>query len=149
MSAGVPAVSREKLELYNRYNTVWHSGTALSLGEFRESFYESCVETIEFTYRAPEGELLAVGICDVTPEALSSVYFYFSPEVSARSLGTYGALRELDFALTHSLPYYYLGYWVSECRAMTYKANFGPYELLGPDGRWEPAPGGRRSLTDG
>ena len=135
----VPMVTEEKLHLYNRYNTVWHGGATLTLDGFEESFYQSCVETIEFTYRGPAGELLAVGLCDVSPESLSSVYFYFAPEAAARSLGTYGALRELDFAAQNLIPHYYLGYWIADCDAMRYKSNFGPHELLGLDGAWGPA----------
>jgi arginine-tRNA-protein transferase len=145
VEAGVPIATTEKLALYNRYNTGWHAGTPLTLARFAEAFYESCVETIEFAYRASDGELLAVGLCDVAPESLSSVYFYFAPEAAARGLGTYGALCEIDFALRQGIPHYYLGYWVAECGAMSYKANFGPYELLGTDGIWEPALGERRS----
>ena len=147
MAVDLPSATEEKLDLYNRYNTVWHGGPALTLAELEESLYQSCVETLEFTYRSPQGELLAVGLCDVAPEALSSVYFYFAPEAAARSLGTYGALRELDFAAQHLIPHYYLGYWIADCDSMRYKSNFAPHELLGLDGAWGPAwetPGPKR-----
>ena len=139
VAVDLPMATDEKLDLYNRYNTVWHGGATLTLADLQESLYESCVETIEFTYRSAQGELLAVGLCDVAPESLSSVYFYFAPGAAARSLGTYGALRELDFAAQHSIPYYYLGYWIADCDSMRYKSNFGPHELLGLDGAWGPA----------
>lgn len=139
VTVDLPVATEEKLDLYNRYNTIWHGGATLTLDDLEESLYESCVETIEFTYRAPQGELLAVGLCDVAPESLSSVYFYFAPEAAARSLGTYGALRELDFAAQHSIPHYYLGYWIADCDSMRYKSNFVPHELLGLDGAWGPA----------
>ena len=135
----LPLVTEEKLDLYNRYSTVWHGGATLSLAGLEESLYESCVETIEFTYRAPDGELLAVGLCDVAPKSLSSVYFYFAPESAARGLGTYGVLRELDYAAQNLIPDYYLGYWIADCDSMRYKSNYGPHEFLGLDGRWGPA----------
>lgn len=144
VTVGRPAATAEKLALYNRYNMVWHGGAALSLEGFAEAFYESCVDTLEFLYRTADGELLAVGLCDVGPQFLSSVYFYFSPEASDRSLGTYGALQEIEFSRRNAIRYYYLGYWIEACRAMTYKARFGPHELLGLDGKWDPAPGQRR-----
>lgn len=139
VSVASAEVSAEKLALYNRYNTGWHQGPELTLENFTESFYESCVETLEFTYRDIGGNLLAVGLCDVAAESLSSVYFYFDPDASARSLGTYGALWELDFAARHDISYYYLGYWIEACSAMNYKAKFRPHELLGLDGVWVPA----------
>jgi arginine-tRNA-protein transferase len=81
---------------------------------------------------------LAVGICDVCPSSLSSVYFYFDPSESARSLGTYGALREIEATRRMDIPYYYLGYWIKGCGAMEYKSNFAPNEILHPDGVWRP-----------
>ena len=144
LDIGRPFATVEKLNLYNRYNVEWHAGSALTLEEFIQAFYASCVDTIEFTYRAPNGELLAAGLCDVTPQALSSVYFYFAPGAAARGLGTYGILREIEFAAAQPIPYYYLGYWVAGCGAMSYKANFGPHQLLDSDGQWRPAPGGRQ-----
>lgn len=136
VAVGALEVTVEKLELYNRYNTIWHQGPALTRESFAEAFYSSCVETLEITYRDPSGQLLAVGLCDTEPESLSSVYFYFAPEASARGLGTYGALWELDYAARREIPFYYLGYWIASCGAMNYKAKFGPHELLGLDGDW-------------
>src|SRR5581483_6440443 len=92
--------------------------------------------TVEFEYRDASTRLLAVGICDVCPHSLSSVYFYFDPNESRRGLGTFGALKEIEFAGNVGVPYYYLGYWVSGCGAMDYKKNFKPAEILEYDGVW-------------
>ncbi|MBY0508181.1 MAG: arginyltransferase [Bryobacteraceae bacterium] len=135
-----PSVSEEKLALFNRYHTLWHQGSAHTLESLREAFYESCVDTLEFTYRDTQSNLLAVGLCDISATSLSSVYFYFAPEASARALGTYGAVWEIEFARRQNIPYYYLGYWIDACGAMQYKANFGPHELLGLDGLWRAKP---------
>ena len=90
--------------------------------------YDSPTETLEFTYRDAAGRLLAVGICDVSANSLSSVYFYFDPAAARRGLGTLGALREIEFCRQHAIPYYYLGFWIHDCPAMAYKANFRPHE---------------------
>ncbi len=139
VAVGRPHATDEKLALYNRYNTEWHGGEELTLAAFAETFYASCVETLEFTYRTSDGTLIAAGLCDLTPQALSSVYFYFHPALAARGLGTYGALCEIDFARGHGLPFYYLGFWIERCPSMVYKANYRPHELLGLDGQWKPA----------
>ena len=66
---------------------------------FEAFLYDSPTGTIEFEYRLPAGRLIAVGICDLTPRSLSSVYFFFDPDESRRrGLGTYGALHEIAFA---------------------------------------------------
>jgi arginyl-tRNA--protein-N-Asp/Glu arginylyltransferase len=131
-----PAPTEEKLSLYERYMREWHRSTSVSASGFVEFLYVSPVSTLEFCYRDGSGKLLAVGLCDISPQSLSSVYFYFDPRESNRSLGTFGALVEIEFARKREIPYYYLGYWVSGCDAMKYKANFGPYEILHPDGVW-------------
>jgi arginyl-tRNA--protein-N-Asp/Glu arginylyltransferase len=130
----------EKFDLYRRYVVGRHGGAEAD--EDRQGFddflYDSPVETIEFTYRDESGRLLAVGVCDVCAESLSSVYFYFEPTELRRGLGTYGALREIEAARRLGIPYYYLGYWIEGCGAMRYKTEFRPNELLCPDGLWRP-----------
>jgi arginine-tRNA-protein transferase len=144
VTIGPPEISAEKHALYERYRRHWHgSAEGEDWDSFNSFLYESPVETLEFCYRDPTGKLLGVGICDVCEQSLSSVYFYFEPDEAKRGLGTYSALWELDFAHRSAIPYYYMGYWVSGCGAMEYKANFRPFELLGTDGVWRE--GGQRS----
>jgi arginine-tRNA-protein transferase len=133
-----PCFSEEKFELYAKYVREWHGRHE---GEDESSFesflYDSPLEsTIEFEYRDEESRLLAVGICDQCPSALSSVYFYFDPEEKERGLGTFGAMREIRYAREARLPFYYLGYWVKACGSMEYKRNFRPNEILQTDGAW-------------
>jgi leucyl-tRNA---protein transferase len=132
-----PLPTDEKYDLYVRYQTQRHEATEKDTRSTFENFlYRSPVETIEFCYRDSENRLLGVGICDLCRASLSSVYFYFDPAVSSRSLGTYGALYEIDFAARMEIAHYYLGYWVQGCRKMEYKADFRPCEVLHSDGCW-------------
>ena len=140
VSAAQPAATDEKYDLYRRYVAGRHGRIADD--ESRESFegflYDSPVDTVEFTYRNGAGRLLGVGLCDVSAESLSTVYFYYEPAESRRGLGTFGALYEIEAAARLGLPYYYLGYWVDGCASMQYKADFRPAEVLGTDGVWRP-----------
>ena len=135
---GPPAYSEEKFELYRRYVVGWHHREEVEgPAAFASFLYDSPLETtIEFEYRENNSRLLAVGICDVCPSTLSSVYVYFDPAEARRGLGTFAALHEIDFARRHRLAYYYLGYWVEGCASMEYKRNFAPNEILHPDGIW-------------
>jgi arginine-tRNA-protein transferase len=72
----------------------------------------------------------------VAGRALSSVYFYFDPQHTERSLGTFGAITEIKFARLHEMKYYYLGYWIADCVPMNYKCRFTPHELLDTQGIW-------------
>ena len=130
----------EKFDLYARYQRQRHGETGdLDWQSFADFLYDSPVNTIEFCYRDAAGRLLAVGICDVCDESLSSVYFYYEPDEPRRGLGTFGVLREIDFCRLRSIPHYYLGFWVDGCAAMAYKTHFRPYEQLGGDGVWRDA----------
>ena len=92
--------------------------------------------TINMEYRL-NGKLIGCSIVDTTSQSISSNYFYYdiSSEVMKRSIGTYSILKEIEYCKQHSLRYYYLGYWIADCRKMSYKANFKPHELL-VDGSW-------------
>ena len=89
------------------------------------------------------GVLIAVGVVDVLPHCLSSVYAFYDPGLSSHlELGKYTALREIEWvkrACVHrtDLVYYYLGYYIRSCTKMVYKAEYKPSELLCPtSGRW-------------
>lgn len=136
VSVGALAPTEEKWELYKRYQKEWHQGQVEDRAGFEAFLYESPVQTIEFTYRDGAGQLLAVGICDVCRRSLSSVYFYFDPSQSQRSLGVCGAMRELNYARNHQIPYYYLGYWVDGAPTMMYKKMYRSHDILHPDNIW-------------
>lgn len=139
VSVDRPVLTDEKAGLYARYVNTRHDkpGTA-DAESLRQFLYDSPTDTLEFVYHGPGGRIVGVGICDVSPRSLSSVYFYFDPADNARSPGTYGALYEIDWARAHGIGHYYLGYWVRDCPAMTYKANFRPAQLLDDGGNWRP-----------
>jgi arginine-tRNA-protein transferase len=136
ISIALSQATAEKLDLYSRYVRLWHRGEEPSPESFAEFLYESPVPTIEFTYRDGSGRLLAVGLCDLCPQALSSVYFYFDPIERRRGLGTFGAMREIAYAAEAGIPDYYLGFWIEGCPSMHYKAEFAPNEVLEADGLW-------------
>ena len=136
--AGVLKPTREKFELYRRYQAERHGDHQEDWEGYLAFLYASPVMSIEFTYRDAEGRLVAVGICDICRKSLSSVYFYYdpSPAEMRRGLGTFGVLREIEFCQRLDIPHYYLGFYVEGCAAMRYKIEFHPHELLGLDGVW-------------
>lgn len=85
-----------------------------------------------------DGVLIAVGVIDILPECVSSVYFYYDPAYSFLSLGTYASLREIALVreLVKTCPQlrnYYLGFYIPSCPKMRYKANVKPSYLLCPE----------------
>ena len=134
IDCGAVSFTGEKFQLYSRYCERWHGKADADEDAYRRFLVDSPVDTIEFRYRDATGRLLAVGVCDVCPLSLSSVYFFFDPDEHRRSLGTFGALVELAWAARNGIPHYYLGYWVAGSATMDYKSRFGPHELLSAAG---------------
>ncbi|XP_076647873.1 arginyltransferase 1 isoform X1 [Halictus rubicundus] len=85
-----------------------------------------------------DNELIAVGVIDILPFCVSSVYFFYDPAYSFLSLGTLSSLREvyLTRQLNKSakdLQYYYMGFYIHSCPKMRYKARMKPSKLLCPE----------------
>lgn len=108
-------------------------------------------------YRA-NGVLIAVGVVDILPSCLSSVYCFYEPGLRDLSLGTLVALYEIDWVAQARarggprralLRYYYLGYYIHSCPKMKYKGDFAPSEILCPATlRWRPLDAEARSMLD-
>jgi len=139
LTSGPPELTEEKADLYARYLGARHDRQMAGDPEELEDFlYRSPTETLEVCYRDPKGHLVGAGICDRTPDALSTVYFFFEPHLGKRGLGIFSSLVEIQIARSLGLAHYYLGYWVRECPKMAYKDGFRPCELLGTDAVWRP-----------
>ncbi|XP_020834896.1 arginyl-tRNA--protein transferase 1 isoform X9 [Phascolarctos cinereus] len=85
-----------------------------------------------------DGKIIAVGVIDVLPYCVSSVYLYYDPDYSFLSLGVYSALREIAFTRqlhekTSQLSYYYMGFYIHSCPKMRYKGQYRPSDLLCPE----------------
>ncbi|XP_027695672.1 arginyl-tRNA--protein transferase 1 isoform X11 [Vombatus ursinus] len=85
-----------------------------------------------------DGKIIAVGVIDVLPYCVSSVYLYYDPDYSFLSLGVYSALREIAFTRqlhekTFQLSYYYMGFYIHSCPKMRYKGQYRPSDLLCPE----------------
>ncbi len=80
-------------------------------------------------------KLLAVAVVDVMSNGLSAIYSFFDPDVKERSLGVFAVLWQIQRARELNLPNVYLGYWIKQCRKMSYKIEYRPIELL-VNNRW-------------
>lgn len=132
-----PEPTEEKHELFQRYVAARHDRAMGSTwDDFTRFLYESPVLTLEIAYRL-DGRLVMIGILDVEPTAASTVYSYFDPDLSRRSLGVYNVLWTIDWCRHNNLDYLYLGYYIKDCRKMNYKINYRPCEILIDSGQWE------------
>lgn len=125
------AFTEEDFSLTRRYLLARHPEEANGLGEaeYRASYIESPVAGAIARYRTADGRLVAAGYLDLLPDGLSSVYFAFDPAESPRSLGVFSVFAESRIARELGKRWYYLGFWMADCRKMAYKAGFRPHEI--------------------
>ena len=122
--------------LYNRYVTSKHAGADVAGAlDYWAFLVDSPLPTLEFQYWSG-ANLVAVGIVDDLGTAGSSVYFFYDPRESTRSLGVYSMLVELAWAKSRGYAHHYLGYWIRGARTMSYKDRYRPAEVLVEEGRW-------------
>jgi arginyl-tRNA--protein-N-Asp/Glu arginylyltransferase len=131
---GRPQVDERRLDLYRR----WHAMQSASRGwpdeeispdEYAHQFAFPHPSVREFAYY-DQDRLIAVGIVDETPHALSAVYTYHDPDYRKHSLGTFSVLFQLEVARSLGKEWLYLGYRVRGCPSSEYKARFRPHEIL-------------------
>lgn len=81
-------------------------------------------------------ELIGIAVTDKLPSGLSAVYTFFEPEQgSKRSLGVYALMWQIEAALAMEMDYVYPGFWIKDCRKMSYKSNYQPIQGL-IKGQW-------------
>lgn len=104
-------------------------------GYYRDFFLNNIANSAQIQYRI-DGHLVGTSIIDIGYNWLNAVYFYFDPDYSKRSLGTYNVLQLVDLCLEWEVDYLYLGYLIHSVSAMSYKANFRPHHVLVGD-EWQ------------
>ncbi len=138
-AAGLP--SDEVFDLYHRYHRDqefrrgWQSHDDDNPDEFVESFLDNPFPAQQWLYRN-EGQLIAVGYVDQLPEAISLVYCFYDPEQRVLSPGTWNILCGIEQAKRLKIPYLYLGYYVADCRSLSYKSRFTPNQLMEASQEW-------------
>lgn len=146
VEVGPATFSEEKLRLMNRHKLergLSREGRPMSARAYAAWFLRSCARTLEMRYLL-DGALLGVGIVDVGARDSSSVYFYFDPDHSDRSLGTFSVLWECAWLVRHGGRHHYLGLYAERSPHIAYKARYFPHERLigGEWRRFEDPPDG-------
>jgi len=122
----------EIYNLYERYINARHADGDMypaSTEQFESFLVNSDQETQFMEFRVQQ-RLIAVAVIDQLQLGISAIYTFYDPEESGRSLGTFAILSQIELARRAQLPYLYLGYWIRNCRKMSYKIQFQPVELL-------------------
>ncbi|MGY6276437.1 arginyltransferase [Methylomonas sp. MgM2] len=129
----------EHFDLYQRYQRARHKekdeAVSCSRGDYIRFLASHWCNTwfVEFSVA---NRLMAVAVVDVLENALSAVYTFFDPEFNRYSPGVYAVLWQIEQAKRRRLDYVYLGFWIKECRKMSYKIQYQPLEGLIAD-KWQ------------
>ncbi|KAI3393360.1 hypothetical protein diail_4398, partial [Diaporthe ilicicola] len=80
-----------------------------------------------------DGKLVAVGVLDLLPEAVSAVYYMYHESIHKHQPGKLGALREIALAMEGGYRYWWAGYYIHSCPKMRYKIDYHPQYVLDPE----------------
>ena len=128
-------MSNEHISLYNHFHLDMHHRRQwpcreITKDQYRESFLEGHFEFArEFQFR-DKGQLIGLGLVDVTASVMSSIYFFYNPEYRDCGLGTFSIQKEIEDGRTNRRSWLYMGYYIRDCGSMNYKNRFRPHEIL-------------------
>jgi arginine-tRNA-protein transferase len=146
---GRPRVDAARLALYHRWHASREDARAWEPARLDERSYFAQFAfphpaALEVAYFDPEDgdRLVGVGLSDETPNAWSAIYFFYDPAYARRSIGIANVVFQIELARARGRRHLYLGYRVSDCASLRYKATFHPQEVLvgrpalGEEPRW-------------
>lgn len=139
---------QEAYDLYNSYHFLKHDKPRKSRYSYCEHVVNSPLRnqtidgmaygTFHQLYRI-DGKLIAVGVIDVVPNGVVSIYMWYgmSKDVTKLSPGVYSALKEIQYAqelskLNSNICYYYLQGWNGNNHKLAYKGNYEPEDFYSP-----------------
>ena len=97
--------------------------------------YPNKYGTYNFIHRL-DGKIIAVGIWDILPTCLSSVYLYYDTDYQFLDLGVFTAIREIEYVksfhdlIDKNFKYYMMGFYCETVQKLRYKGFYQPTELL-------------------
>ncbi|KAI0013272.1 arginine-tRNA-protein transferase [Xylariaceae sp. FL0662B] len=141
--------TEEKYRIYENYQRVVHheSPSSISREGFRNFLCSSPLKREKLTtsngkerqlgsfhhcYRL-DGQLVAIGVLDLLPECVSSVYYLYHESIHKFSPGKLGALQEIALAMEGGYRWWYPGFYIDTCPKMRYKIDYSPEQILNPE----------------
>ncbi|MCJ1399226.1 Arginyl-tRNA--protein transferase 1 [Xylographa trunciseda] len=123
--------TEEKYTLFANYQRVVHKEppSRISKAGFRSFLCSGIAQT---TYEQ-DGKERKIGVLDLMPHCVSSVYLIYHESVNDWEFGKLSALQEIALAVEDGYQYYYMGYYIHSCTKMRYKSTFHPTYVLDPE----------------
>lgn len=141
-------ITDESIALFEKHKHRFKAGIPDSIDDFisRRSDLMPC-EALQFNVRIGD-RLIATSFFDVGDRAVSAIYGMFDPDFSARSLGIFTMLKEIDFAVENKKEFYYQGYSYEGKSFYDYKKRFRGTENYDWNGNWEASQTGEELTAD-
>ena len=133
-----PKTNQEHYKLFKKYLKLRHSkGGMVNMTylDFRTMIEISPVDT-KIIHLYKNNKFFGAMLYDVYKNSYSANYSFYNPKFKNRSLGTFLILKLVEQAKIEKMKYLYLGYYIKECKKMSYKKNFKPIEIL-KNKKWE------------
>ncbi len=128
---------QQHFQLYEKYIERRHSGGGMEdpdPNSYLDFLTASWAETSFVEFRRGS-ELIGVAVIDHLDDGLSAVYTFFDPDFGHLSPGRYAILKEIELTAQLGLKWLYMGYWIKDCRKMSYKSEYFPHQKF-VDGQW-------------
>ena len=83
-----------------------------------------------------DGKIVAVGIVDILPTSLSSVYLYYDTDYQFLDLGVLTSILEIEYVqsfcklIDNNFKYYLMGFYEENIQKLRYKGFYFPTQLL-------------------
>ena len=137
----IPAIANEEqFILFEAYQASRHAGgdmETMEYSDYQSLVEENTIDTVLIEFRHND-RLVACIIVDKLSDGFSAVYSFFNTESERRrSLGTFMVLWLIEHTRTLGFGHVYLGFWINNCRKMSYKTDFQPLDYFS-SGSWEP-----------
>ncbi len=130
-----PSISKEHLELYDKYHIFMKEKKSWLYNHTEPNEYYSSYMAGNLSFAKEllffrDDKLVNVALLDILGKGLSSIYCFYSHEFSKLSLGKFSVLTQIQLAKSLNIPYIYLGYWIKDHLSMGYKDYYEPFEVL-------------------
>tara|TARA_Y100000310_G_scaffold242656_1_gene246825 strand:+ start:23 stop:739 length:717 start_codon:yes stop_codon:yes gene_type:complete len=133
-----PKTNHDHYKLFKNYLKLRHSKgdmTDMTYLDFRTMLEISPVDT-KILHLYKNNKFFGAMLYDIYENSYSANYSFYNPKFKSRSLGTFLILKLIEQAKIEKIKYLYLGYYIKECKKMSYKINFKPIEIL-KNKNWE------------
>jgi arginine-tRNA-protein transferase len=135
------AITPEVVDLFDRHRRRFKAGIPDSIYDFISGDSSVPCPALQVSVRNAADRLVAISYFDVGDRSISAIYAMFDPEFSARSLGIFTMLKEIEFALDGRKDFYYQGYSYEGESFYDYKKRFRGTECFDWRGQWSPLAG--------